>query len=237
MKRKKQKRHDIDLTSECPNNHSLPHSGSKGQCTPLRCADPRVEKKPLPVLSAREKRKVLKKRRQEMKLSREYEHTLKEDRVTKQLTKKEVARIDPQLPDGASKDHVVEGRVEGLTNASGAYGRHQARLAFVKDLPSVDADEVTINNWADKRGVQLLPLAIAEKEFMLKYGNDEQRERAADKVLAMNGRLNREGAVSGGAAIILHIGGVGGLQLPYAPKRLVEGTVVEDSAPAEKKHA
>lgn len=115
--------------------------------------------------------------------------------------------------------------MEGLSGASHAYGRHQARLAFVKDLPSLDADEVTINNWADKRGVQLLPLAIAEKEFMLKYGNDEQRERAADKVLAMNGRLNREGTVSGGAAIILHIGGDGGLQLPYAPKRLVEGEV------------
>lgn len=184
----------------------------------------------MPALSAREKRKVLRKRSQEIKLSREYEHALKADKVTKQLVKQEVARTDLQLPDGASKDLVVEGRVEGLSGASHAYGRHQARLAFVKDLPASDADEVTINNWADKRGVQLLPLAIAEKEFMLKYGNDEQRERAADKVLAMNGRLNREGTVSGGAAIILNISGAG-LQLPYAPSRLTALPETIDAAP------
>lgn len=231
MKRKKLKRQDIDLTLRCPSGHKLPHHGPKGQCHSMRCNDPRPEV--APPLSSKEKRQVLKKRKREISLSNEYKQALKEDKVTKQLSKREAVRADPQLPDGASKDLVVDGKVEGLMQASGAYGRHQARLAFVKDLPSDDADEVTINNWADKRGVQLLPLAIAEKEFMLKFGNDEQRERAADKVLAMNGRLNREGTVSGGAAIILHIGGEGGLQLPYAPKRLVEGEVKVEPVPAK----
>ena len=92
-----------------------------------------------------------------------------------------------------------------------------------------------MTDWkTDARTVKLLPLAVAEKEFQLRFGNDDQRERAADSVLRMTGRYQKEGAISGGASIILNIGGEG-MQLPYMPKRdtakVIEGETIAQKLP------
>ncbi len=132
------------------------------------------------------------------------------------------------LPDGANEALAAEGRVEKLAGVSVAIGHKAARMAFVAKPPETGADDAAINEWADKRVLANLPQAILEKEFQLHYGDDDQRDKAADSFLKMNGRHEKEGQVSGGALIVIHAA-AGGLQLPYAPKHLTieQGEVID----------
>ncbi len=210
----------LELT--CPKGHSIPHKTPNGECTPMYCAgETRKETK----------REKTSKRKADLQVTKSAFEVKREEviiKATKDLELKVLSTSLP-LPDGASEMLVNEGRLEVLSNGSQAFGRHRARLSFIKDLPPEDADEVTINNWADKRANQNLPMAIAEKEYQLRFGNDDQRDKAADTFLRMTGRYQKEGAVSGGAAIILNISGEG-MQLPYMPKRLVSPKVVDANA-------
>ncbi len=235
------------LAQRCPDGHSIPHKTENGECTPLYCAVngemglqqgelKRSKRSKTLMRKGAERRKAEK----EMKTKFKFVKNMALEKATKELV--EEVRAQPlSLPDGASVGLAQEGRIEALSATSIAAGKLGARLAFINDLPHKDADEVTINNWADKKAVQLLPLAIAEKEYMLKFGDDEQREKASDRVLAMNGRLQKEGHLSGGAAIILHMEG-GAIQLPYAPQpsdrlkpgpkpKTVDGEVVDAKEP------
>jgi hypothetical protein len=80
--------------------------------------------------------------------------------------------------------------------------------------------------WADKKIVELLPLAVSELEYQLKYGSDEQRERATAKVLDANGRGKAEKAVGANQQIIINFPG-GQAALPWAqrvdPKKVGDG--------------
>lgn len=219
------------LTSYCPNHHSIPHKTPRGECTALYCVE---DQAPAPT-----KGQKLNKRKADQRNSKT-SFELKRERAIETATKKlelQVAQSPLPLPDGASALLVNEGRLEGLAGGSANLGRHQARLSFVEGgLPTKDADDVAINTWADKKILSLLPAALAEKEYALKFGDDGQRERAADKILAANGRAQKEGSGQSSASIILHVSG-SGLQLPYLPKRLVEGTVTAEVAPDAKKQA
>ena len=210
------------LMLHCPKGHSIPHRTPHGECTPMYCA---VTNAPVAgktkanqkVLQTERKRQIANK-----KTSFQIKRELAIEKATKDL-ELEVLRTPLQIPDGANSMLVNEGRLEVLAQGSANLGKHRARLSFIKDMPVADADEVTINNWTDKRTLQLLPIAVAEKEYQLRFGDDGQRERAADAVLKMTGRYQKEGALAGGASIVLMVG-PGGMQLPYMPKRIIDGS-------------
>ena len=209
------------LTSFCPSGHSIPHKTPKGECTALYCAQMENEE-----VTPRIKLKQRKKDQANAKTSRQISQENQIEKATKKLGL-QVAAQPLQLPDGASRELANMGRLEELAGGSANLGRHKARLSFIEGgLPAADADEVAINTWSDKKINALLPLAIAEKELALKFGDAGARERAADKILAANGRAQKEGTGGTGASIVLHVSGMG-LQLPYMSKRLVEGQAVE----------
>ena len=61
--------------------------------------------------------------------------------------------------------------------------------------------------WADDKLVELLPLAISVYEERLRFGNDEQRFKAAKEVAAATGRGPREAGGRVGALIIIQTNG------------------------------
>lgn len=89
--------------------------------------------------------------------------------------------------------------------------------------------------WADRRMVELLPMAIAEFEYLLRYGDEAQRERAASKVLDANGRGKRE-AMMGGSQPIIILTGVNPSSVPWAQTRPAQVIDVQTvSAPAPER--
>ncbi len=185
---------------KCPKNHRLPRKGSLGECTPMRCGDP------------------------ESKARARMGRLMAPPVVRLPEKEKEIAAIvkhapEMTLPPGAAMPLAVEGRNEVFEKATFAAGRYYGRRAFLGDAPSDKADEATINAWVDRKAVSLLPSALLEKEWLLKYGDDDQRDKAADSILKMTGRIQREGTVSGGATIVLQVNN-GGPQLPFMPREV-----------------
>lgn len=78
--------------------------------------------------------------------------------------------------------------------------QREARREVI-EAPDLGGEEA--EKWADEKIVTLLPKAVAELEYQLEYGSDEQRERAANKVLDANGRGKQDKAGAGSAPIIL----------------------------------
>lgn len=208
----------------CPSGHSIPHKTPSGECTPMYCAiGMKAVVKAADKAAAKAGKALVRNERKAATAAAKSDFEVKREQAILEAKEKlelQIAATPDVLPAGASSMLVAEGKLEVLAGASIGLGKHRARHAFIKDLPGEDADEVTINNWTDKRTVQLLPLAVAEKEYQLRFGDDAQRERAADAVLRMTGRYQKEGAISGGASIILNIGGEG-MQLPFMPRRTV----------------
>lgn len=91
----------------------------------------------------------------------------------------------------------------------GDYGDKLAMRATQKDARRelvpvpVELEGEAAEKWADEKIVKLLPRAVAEIEFQLEYGSDEQRERAANKILDATGRGKTERGSAGSAPIIL----------------------------------
>lgn len=107
---------------------------------------------------------------------------------------------------------------------SNAAGRFAARMGFLSVPEFKDPKEA--EEWSDRKLVELLPLAVAEKEMQLKYGDDKQRDKAADDILAANGRGKRDvGGNSGPAIVILAPGGQ--LKAPWS-QRVIDAEVVSD---------
>jgi hypothetical protein len=81
-------------------------------------------------------------------------------------------------------------------------------------LQGADAEE-----WGDKKLVELVPEAVAELEYQLKLGDDEQRFRAAKQVLDSTGRGKREVGAGGSSPIIMLVGaGPGPVQAPWVQR-------------------
>jgi len=90
--------------------------------------------------------------------------------------------------------------------------RRKARLKAV-EFPETPLEGGAAEEWADKEIIKLLPEAVAELKFNLRYGDDQQREKAADKILAATGRGKKE---SGGGGAIFNVV-VGAGSIPGAP--------------------
>jgi hypothetical protein len=199
----------------CPKGHLLPNKTNRGSCTPIYCADTQGSK------SARSKtenvvRKAINDVREKVKEGAD-EHLDK-------LIKKD----DPYA--SLKKNSAVEGKLDESVRIGKAAGRFAARMS-VLDVPNVKGKEAEA--WADERLVDLLPLAVAEKEFELKFGDDEQRSKAADRILEANGRGKRENQVASAPTILLIGNGPQGqLDAPWIKrlpaKQIPEGVTVDE---------
>jgi hypothetical protein len=67
--------------------------------------------------------------------------------------------------------------------------------------------EADIKAWADRKALEMLPAALAELNFNLKFGTDKQRAEAVDRVIDMHGLRKREAQAGQHATIILNLGG------------------------------
>lgn len=85
-------------------------------------------------------------------------------------------------------------------------------------VPDTD-DTAAIEEWADKKMVQMLKTAVAEVDARLRWGDDDQRWEAAQQVLSSTGRKSRENGIGGAAPIIIINGsGTGGVDLPWVQR-------------------
>lgn len=88
-----------------------------------------------------------------------------------------------------------------------AHDEHQYKLGLVGGLRIAEKPEADIKAWSDRRAMEMLPAALAEVNFNLKYGNDKQRSEAVNQVLDMHGLRRREAAAGQHATIVLNLGG------------------------------
>lgn len=196
----------------CPKAHALPHKTARGECTPLYCADTEG------ALGSNAKEH----RKQKSALDVAKEESVNQPDLT----------IDGIVKDPLANAEGKKAKVEETVRIGKATGRHAARaeaLNVPKGLTGQDAED-----WADRRMVELLPLAVAEKEFQLRFGDDSARDKAASDILNATGRGKRDQGAAVGATIILVGAGTDGKAiLPWAPKKsqLVESTAVIVSKP------
>lgn len=94
---------------------------------------------------------------------------------------------------------------ERATKAQKRYQMRKRYLNAPEKLNGAAAEE-----WADQKLVELLPEAVVDIEWDLKYGNDSERQAARKQVLDATGRGKREGGGGGTQPIIMLVGqGVG----------------------------
>lgn len=209
---------------QCPAGHPLPHETSKGQCTPVRCAEGKKPAKPATTpadeVQAKVKRAARKMRTDVAEVAEEAAATPHDD----------VRELVPALG-GSHEDVALQSasaeHAEHVGKLGRSAGRLAARRAFLKvptGLTGADAEA-----YADKKLVDLLPFAVAEYEYQLLFGDEGQRERAAAKILDATGRGKREASAQANSPIIIvNAGGNAGVQsLPW-----VQGHAKVVSAPA-----
>jgi hypothetical protein len=88
--------------------------------------------------------------------------------------------------------------------------------------------------WADDKLVELLPLAVSVYEERLRFGNDEQRFKAAKEVAAATGRGPREAGGRIGALIVIQANGADAT-VPRYLRKPKPVDVVDVTAKAEPK--
>jgi hypothetical protein len=96
-----------------------------------------------------------------------------------------------------------EAAEEAREKLSFALARENVRreLVPVPNLEGADAEE-----YIEKKKVALLPVAIAEIETQLRFGDDKARVEAARDVLRMNGMLNRDAPTGVTPTIVINMG-------------------------------
>jgi len=76
--------------------------------------------------------------------------------------------------------------------------------------------------WVQQRQVALAPLALAEQEYQLLFGDDEQRAKASARILDSTGHGKKESGNTAGPVIVIN---ASGFQLPW--RQTVEAKLVE----------
>lgn len=117
-------------------------------------------------------------------------------------------------------DSETEARILRAKRKYELKAKHQA---VPEGLEGAAAEE-----WADKKLVDLLPAAVADVEWDLKYGDDAERQAARKQILDATGRGKREQGGGGSQPIIMLVGaGVGPGAQPWLqrvePKKIDGG--------------
>lgn len=192
------------MSMSCPKGHALPHDTERGQCTPIYCADNTAKVSAAPLTKNGRPRSD-----------------------KKRLTKIQTAEVVAVLTGSTSiEDAARTAANEQLAVHAGKLIARQTFLKVPQGLTDAAAEE-----WADKKLINLLPDAIAEAEYRLKLGDDDQRWSAAKQILESTGRGKKE-AMNGGASPLVIINMGAGSKLPWSTKpvggELVEGGVVNE---------
>lgn len=120
----------------------------------------------------------------------------------------------------ATKEAILESAKKKLKK----HGRE--RLVKVPEFSSPAEAE----DWAVAKKAAMLPYAVAEKEYQLLYGNDEQRDRASDYFLDALGHGKRDAGMGTGATIIL-VGVKPEDMRPWATKTIEAKPTTVDALP------
>jgi hypothetical protein len=184
----------------CPKGHKLPHRTNQGECTPIYCATDSLGAIGSNTKEVREARDAAREVKEAVQLKGDLhiDGMLKGDDETVVLAK------------NTAKDSKVDEMVR-IGKGAGRFAARLSALGTPTGLQGVEAEK-----WADSKLVEMLPLAVAEVEYQLKFGDDAQREKAAGKVLDATGRGKKEQQGNSAPTIILVGAGTGGaLNYPW----------------------
>lgn len=78
------------------------------------------------------------------------------------------------------------------------------RTAMAGAPSNLSADQAV--EWSQKALAEMLPEAVAQMRWTLRFGTDKQRDEMAAKVLAANGLDKKEATTGGGGTFILNLG-------------------------------
>jgi hypothetical protein len=148
-------------------------------------------------------------------------------------------RIDPRKNDAEKRglmkvekedakkrgERVKTAQREEVERGMKQMARRDVRKGLLEPTPADLAGEAAETYVTDKL-VRLLPDAVAELEFQLKFGDDKQRMEAARDVLDANGMRKRDAVTAGGQTIVLNVNG----PLPWAisgTPATIEGKVTD----------
>lgn len=161
----------------CPKGHAIPHRTNKGNCTPLFCAGSKSG-------ASRAEQKAKKEGLEPTQIVRQ---------GVKELTTQDLGEVD-ELELSETSSRIMK-----------ASTRHKARLAFLK-VPETFSDPKEREKWVEDKKQELLPLALADVEYSLKLGDQQERERARREVLDMTGHGKREGGGGSTSPLIMLVG-------------------------------
>lgn len=178
----------------CPKGHKLPNKTARGECTPIWCADTEG------ALGSRVGTSTVshtKNARKAGKEATEAALVATDGEVDKVLDRSKVPDSHKELVKVQAEDQ----RSEQLAKTGAALGRKVARQALLdmpQNLKGADAEK-----WSDEKIVEMLPLAVAEVQYQLEYGDDGQRMKAAEKILDATGRGKRDGGGGATSPIVM----------------------------------
>lgn len=109
----------------------------------------------------------------------------------------------------ALADADVQELAEVTTRIARAETRHKARMDYLK-VPEFN-DPKERDRWIEDKKQALIPLALADVEYSLKLGDQQERERARKEVLDMTGHGKREGGGGSTSPLIVLMGVSGNL--------------------------
>lgn len=79
-------------------------------------------------------------------------------------------------------------------------------------------------NWSKDKLLSMLPEALAELHWQLRFGTAKERGDAVDRVLDANGLRKKEGSTGAGGMVVLNIGGNAQLEaVPWLKRALKPG--------------
>ena len=138
-------------------------------------------------------------------------------------SKRGITAEERKVEDALVADETAHPEDAETTRIALAQRRLEAKLRKL-GVPETE-DPAAIEEWADKRMVQMLKKAVAEVDARLSWGDDDQRWEAAQQVLSSTGRKSRETGVGGSSPIII-INGTGGSagDLPWIQRMAPIGT-------------
>lgn len=121
----------------------------------------------------------------------------------------------PEIKEGDSKPDLEIKMQSGMAvlDAAKRVIRKRGRDKLIKVPEGLTPAEA--EDYVNTKKAQLTPYAIAEKEYMLLYGNDEQREKASTFILEATGHGKRESGAGSQAVIIIN-GWNPGTQKPWS---------------------
>jgi hypothetical protein len=121
-------------------------------------------------------------------------------------TKVRCAQATAERPKGALD-------LDALAKLGPAEAAFQSRKSIAKMPSNLKGDAAT--KWAAEKMVELLPEAVANVAYDLRYGTEKQREAATERVLKANG-MDRKEANNGGShgLIVLQLG-EGDAKIPW----------------------